>query len=150
MKTLTHILEEKPLDLMGGLNSPTYFLSLARLSIWNRAYLESSDHMTFSHYFGVPLRLASLISEYSRSRAFPPPPLSFCWVVRVESLFTPVVIMSSDVAGSHRLLPAETHLSLQLLSNGCCLFIYLLFFFFLSPKHVAETSEDIIFNKHVR
>lgn len=139
MKTLTHILEGKPLGSMGGLNSPTYFLSLARLSIWNRAYLDSLDHMTFSHCFGVPLCLGSLISEYSQG--YPgnsSPSLEFLlgracgiglhtrrdhvfwrgWVTQVVACWNTFI----------------TAVIIQWV-----LLVYLLAFFFLSPKHVAET-----------
>lgn len=126
------------------INSSTSFLSPVLLSVWNRALLRPHDLLPLL-WSPFPF---SLIDQWVSSglQSFSPRPLSFFWVVGVETLFTPFAIMSSDMAGLHRLLPAETHVSLQLLSSGSLLFTYLVkprwqvFFFFLSPKDVAETS----------
>lgn len=126
-------------------DSATSFLSPVLLSIWNRANLDSSRHMTISHCFGAPFPF-SLIDQWVFSGLHShlvPGPLGFL----LGRACGNAPLTSSGVAGFH-LLPAETRLSLPLLSNGSLCFyepgkiqVMTCFSLFLSPKDVAETSE---------
>lgn len=151
MKTLTHILEGKPLGLLGGAQF-THLFSFSSAPV----NLEQGISGLLGPHDLLPLLWSPSPFSLIDQRAFSG--------LRRQFLPLPWVSAGSCVWNwsSH---PSWSCLLTWLGHTGCCLLKHIyhcsyypmaaaclftcFLFFFLSPKHVAETSEDILFNKHV-